>query len=138
MAIMSKSACQVTCHSLSYCFEIEHGSILHIGNIGSFTMQFISREACEISHMLQVHFSFFTMPKAMKAMKVMKAAKKAAAPAPTKKAMKAISLSHRFRPIACYSKLFVQPIAFYVKLFLSVLLLWQQYISFVHTCFVLL
>ena len=58
MAIMSKSACQVTCHSLSYCFEIEHGSILHIGNIGSFTMQFISREACEISHILQVHFFF--------------------------------------------------------------------------------
>ena len=29
MAIMSKSAWQVGCHWLSFCFEIEHGSILH-------------------------------------------------------------------------------------------------------------
>ena len=26
-----------------------------VKNLGSFAMQFISREACEISHMLQVH-----------------------------------------------------------------------------------
>ena len=142
MAIMSTSACQVTCHSLSYCIvvRLNMGSyyvMRFVTKLGSFAMQFLLK-LVRYHTCCKFIFSFFTMPKAMKAMKVMKAAKKAAALAPTKKAMKAISLSHIFRPIAFCFKLLFNPLHVMLHLFCSVLLLWQQYIYVVHTCCVLL
>ena len=83
MAIMSKRACQVTCHSLSYCIVVRlnmgaYYVMRFVTNVGSFAMQFLLK-LVRYHTFCKFIFSLFTMPKAMKTMKAMKAAKKAAA-----------------------------------------------------------